>query len=102
MLGGGLPTTITVATDGNQTKLFQGLSLTITATVMHVHGGSTGVTWSLSGANCPNNCGSLSTTSANPLTYTAPQTVSANFTVIHRDRYRHRRRGYDPQGIREP
>lgn len=79
--GQGLPTTITVATDGNQTKLFQGLSLTITATVMHLHGRSPGVTWSLSGANCPNNCGSLSTTSANPVTYTAPQTVSANFTV---------------------
>src|SRR5260370_603068 len=74
--GGGL--TITAATEGNQTTLFAGLSIRISADVRH-SGGNPAVTWSLSG--CASNCGSLSSTTANRVTYTAPQVVSASFNV---------------------
>ncbi len=77
-LVGGRDLTITVATEGNQTTLFAGLSITISADVHHA-GGNPAVTWSLSG--CASNCGSLSSTSANPVTYTAPQMVGASFNV---------------------
>jgi hypothetical protein len=78
--GQGLPTAVSVST-GNQTSLLQGQSLFITAVVMHSHTQNGSVTWSLSGTTCPNNCGSLNSSTANPVTYTAPQTVNATFSV---------------------
>ncbi len=77
-LVGGKDLTITAATEGNQTTLFAGLSIKISAELHHA-GGNQAVTWSLSG--CASNCGSLSSTTANPVTYTAPQMVSASFNV---------------------
>jgi len=74
--GGGL--TITAATEGNQTTLFAGLSIRISADVRHA-GGNPAVSWSLSG--CASNCGSLSGTTGNRVTYTAPLMVSASFNV---------------------
>ncbi len=74
--GGGV--TITAAAEGNQTTLFAGLSIKISAELRHT-GGNPAVTWSLSG--CASNCGSLSSTTENPVTYTAPQMVSASFNV---------------------
>jgi hypothetical protein len=76
--GGAGNLTITAATEGNQTTLLPGLSIKIFAEVRHA-GGNPAVTWSLSG--CATNCGSLSSTTANPVTYTAPQIVSASFNV---------------------
>ncbi len=73
------PVTVTVSAANNQTTLEQGQSVAMTATVANAS--NTGVTWSLSGASCPANCGSLSSTSTNPTTYTAPPVVAANFMV---------------------
>ncbi len=77
-LGGGGDLNITVSTAGNQTTLLQELSLNIAAEVMHA-GGNPAVRWSLS--NCVSNCGSLSSTTANPVTYTAPERITASFNV---------------------
>jgi hypothetical protein len=73
------PVAVTIATANNQTTLEQGQSVAITATVTHAT--NTGVTFSLSGSACPNSCGSLSSATANPTTYTAPSSVSASFVV---------------------
>src|SRR5258707_11333570 len=75
---GGSNLTITAATEGNQTTLLAGLSIKISADVRHA-GGNPAVNWSLSG--CASNCGSLDSTTANPVTYTAPRMVSASFNV---------------------
>ena len=75
---GGKSLTISVTTDGNQTTLLAGLSIKIRADVMHT-GGHPGVSWSLSG--CASNCGSLSDTTGNSVTYTAPAVVSTSFSV---------------------
>jgi hypothetical protein len=71
------PVGVTASAANNQTTLEQGQSVAITATVTNAS--NTGVTFSLSG--CTTNCGSLSSTSTNPTTYTAPAVVAANFTV---------------------
>jgi hypothetical protein len=76
--GGGTPVTIRV--QASQTTLLAGQIASIQATVLH-SGGNPGVLWSLSGPDCPENCGSLSSLSTNPVTYTAPQFVSADTTV---------------------
>lgn len=70
----GVPTTISLAPATGET-LTPGQMLTITATVTS---GSTnlGVAWSLSGP------GSLSSTTANPVTYTAPTSVTSNTPVV--------------------
>jgi hypothetical protein len=71
------PVAVSIATANNQTTLEQGQSVAITATVTNAT--NTAVTWSLSG--CTSSCGSLSSTTANPTTYTAPSSVSASFMV---------------------
>ena len=68
--------TATVAVSTGGQSLLPGGSLQITATVT-TSASNTGVTWSLSGP------GSLSSTTANPVTYTAPSSgVAANTDVV--------------------
>jgi hypothetical protein len=76
--GGGPDVTITVAADGGVTTLYQARSLRVMATVMHA-GGNPAVRWSLSG--CAGDCGTLSDVAGNPVTYTAPQVVTASLPV---------------------
>jgi len=71
---------VLVAAASNQTTVAQGQSVQITATMKNA-GANSGVTWNLSGPNCPSNCGSLSSMSANPTTYMAPSAVAASFMV---------------------
>jgi len=77
---GGGTLSLQVATTNNQTTVAQGQMLQVMATMKNAKGNNA-VMWSLSGANCPNNCGALSSTSANPTTYTAPNAVASNFMV---------------------
>jgi len=69
--GGGTPTgiPITVAVSASPTSLNPGQSATVTATVTNAS--NTGVTWGIS----PAGFGTLSSTTANPVTYTAPANV---------------------------
>jgi len=78
--GGGQPT-ITLSVPNNQTILQQGQSVGLGAFVMHT-GGNPNIIWSLSGSACPS-CGTITlvTPDGNNVTYTAPQTVTTNFTV---------------------
>jgi hypothetical protein len=71
----GVPTTVILAPSTGQ-ALAQGGSITITASVTTGSNQSTGVTWSVSGP------GSLSSTTNNPVTYTAPASVTANTPVV--------------------
>jgi hypothetical protein len=75
---GGKDLTIGIKTEGNETTVVAGLSIRITAELHHA-GGNAQVSWGLSG--CATNCGSLSSTTANPVTYTAPNMVSTSFNV---------------------
>lgn len=70
----GVPTTVTLAPAAGQ-ALNQGASINISATVTTGSNASTGVNWSLSGP------GTLSSSTANPVTYTAPASVSSNTPV---------------------
>ena len=70
----GVATTVAVSPSAVQ-ALGPGGTVSVTATVT-TGASSTGVTWSLSGP------GSLSSTTANPVTYTAPSTVAANTAVV--------------------
>ena len=70
----GIPTTITLSPSVGQ-SINSGASISITATVTTGSSNSSSVTWSLSGP------GSLSSTSANPVTYTAPSSVTTNTPV---------------------
>src|SRR5690348_1037899 len=74
--GGNL--TISVAADGNITTLLAGLSEGIQAAVTHA-GGNPAVTWTIT--NCSTNCGSLSNSALDHVIYTAPQNVTASFSV---------------------
>ncbi len=69
----GVPITVTVSASAN--SLNPGQSATITATV--ANSSNTAVTWSIS----PAGFGSLSSTTANPVTYTAPASVPTATTV---------------------
>jgi len=66
---------ITVSVSASPTSLNPGQSSTITATVTNTS--NTGVTWSIS----PAGFGTLSSTTANPVTYTAPASVPTATTV---------------------
>jgi len=70
----GVATTVAVSPTAGQ-AVTPGETVTITATVTTASS-NTGVTWSLSGP------GSLSSTTTNPVTYTAPGSVSANTPVV--------------------
>ena len=72
--------TVLVSSAENQTSVVRGKSIQIMASVLHSKNNSN-VTWSLSGPNCPANCGSLSSTTANPVIYTAPSSEGADFMV---------------------
>jgi hypothetical protein len=76
--GGGGPLTITVS--GNGTTLEAGQRVEIIATVLN-SGGNPAVTWALTGATCPTNCGFLTNTTADTTTYVAPQYLPANTLV---------------------
>jgi hypothetical protein len=80
LIGGGKEVTIAVKTANNLTVLNQGESVQVSADLHHT-GGHPGVTWSLSGTTCPDACGSLDSATANPVTYTAPASVTAGFNV---------------------
>ena len=78
--GGGPPVTVSVATSGGQTELRADATLQISATVSNAS--NSGVTWSMSGTGCSsNNCGSLSGSTVNPVTYTPPPGVTESFLV---------------------
>ena len=77
--GGGGNLTISVSTQNNQTTLDAGQTLTVASDVMHA-GGNPSVTWTISGATCPNNCGSLNS-NANSTTYAAPLFVGKTFQI---------------------
>ncbi len=67
---------ISPASGSIQTGAMQQFTVTVTGTT------NTAVTWSLSGAGCMGAaCGTLSSTTANPVTYTAPGTVPNPPTV---------------------
>lgn len=70
--GGGTPSgvPITVTVSANPTSLNPGQTSTITAAVANTS--NTAVTWSIS----PSGFGTLSSTTANPVTYTAPTSVT--------------------------
>jgi Protein of unknown function (DUF3443) len=70
----GVPTTITLAPTTGQT-LAPGGTLTLTATVTSASS-NLGVSWTLSGP------GSLSSATANPVTYTAPPSATSNTPVV--------------------
>jgi len=70
----GVPTTITLSPSVGQ-SIASGASLNISATVTTGSSNSSTVTWSLSGP------GALSSSTANPVTYTAPASVTANTPV---------------------
>jgi len=69
----GVPITVTVS--ASPTSLNPGQSATVTATVTNAS--NSGVTWSIS----PSGFGTLSSTTANPVTYTAPTSVPSATTV---------------------
>jgi len=75
--GGGANLTISVS--AGMTTLQAGASTGLTANVMH-SGGNPTVTWSLSGATCPNGCGAISS-GANGEQYMAPDFAPASFMV---------------------
>ena len=78
--GGGQPVAVTVTTAGNQTMLPADATLQISATVSNAANSS--VTWTLSGGGCPGGgCGTLSSNTADPVTYTPPSGVTASFEV---------------------
>jgi hypothetical protein len=76
--GGGGPLTISVS--GNGTTLEAGQRVVIIATVLN-SGGNPAVTWALTGATCPTNCGFLGNTTADTTTYVTPQFLPANTIV---------------------
>jgi hypothetical protein len=78
IVGGG-NVTISVATDGNTTTLLAGLSLGVSATVLHA-GSNPEVKWAIT--NCRGDCGTLNnTTTSSRVIYTAPQSVTAALSV---------------------
>src|SRR5262249_46890933 len=76
--GGGGPLTVTVTANG--TTLQAGQRVDIIAVVQN-SGGNPAVTWALSGATCPDNCGFLANTTLDATTYVAPQYLPANTIV---------------------
>jgi hypothetical protein len=82
---GGLPITIDITP--NSSSIDQGQPLVFTATLGNDLF-SQGVTWSLTGSNCVNSspgltgtCGTLSSLTSNPVTYTAPAGLTASLSV---------------------
>jgi|GEM_PF-2392779 len=71
--------TVTLTTAGGATNVPSGGSLVIKANVTNATNDD--VTWSLSGPNCPNDCGTIVPSSTDTATYTAPDDVTAEFTV---------------------
>jgi hypothetical protein len=78
-LGGAPGSNLTITVQAQSTSLQAGQSDLLGSNVMH-SGGNPAVTWSLSGATCPNNCGTLSST-INGETYTPAEFVPATFQV---------------------
>lgn len=70
---------VTLTTAGGATSVPSGGTLMIRANVTNAT--NTNVTWSLSGPNCPSNCGTIVPSSTDTATYTAPDDVIAMFTV---------------------
>jgi len=78
-IGGGGGSNLTITVQAQSTSIQAGLSDSVNSTVMHA-GGNPAVTWSLSGATCPNNCGALSSTTKSA-TYTPAEFVPVTFQV---------------------
>jgi hypothetical protein len=78
----GPPITVTITSPTSSPTVGGGQSVNVVATVSKNNSPSDGsVTWSLSGSTCGTSCGSLFNESPTQVTYDAPATVSANFTV---------------------
>jgi hypothetical protein len=68
-------------TPSAQTNIDQGQTLNFTATVSNDSSGK-GVTWAMSGTNCTGSaCGTFTNSTASGVTYTAPNSVSANMAI---------------------
>ncbi len=78
-IGGSPGSNLTITVQAQSTSLQAGQSDLLGSNVLH-SGGNPAVTWSLSGATCPNNCGTLSNT-INGETYTPAEFVPATFQV---------------------
>ena len=77
--GGGADIEVSLSTAGSATIVASGGMLTVKANV--INASDMNVTWSLSGPNCPNNCGTITPTTTDFADYKAPTNVSAQFTV---------------------
>ncbi|HUI61603.1 MAG TPA: hypothetical protein VLX90_15350, partial [Steroidobacteraceae bacterium] len=78
--GGSPPVAVTVATAGNQTVVRADATLQVSAAVSNA--ANPNVTWTLSGTGCPGSgCGTLSSTTSDPVTYTPPSAVTSSFAV---------------------
>jgi len=78
--GGGNDIGVTLSTAGSATSVTSGDSLTVKANV--TNSTTMVVTWSLTGPNCPSNCGTITPTSTLDFaTYAAPSNVTSQFTV---------------------
>ena len=79
--GGTSSRPVSVAVASASSAIDQGQTATVTATVAN-DSNNAGVTWSLSGTGCTGAaCGALNSASANPVTYTAPASVTTAFTA---------------------
>jgi hypothetical protein len=80
--GGGIANDISVTmnTAGNATTVDSGGTLTIKANVTNTTS-NMDVTWTLTGSNCPGNCGTITPTSTDFAEYKAPSNVTAQFQV---------------------
>ncbi|HXY50930.1 MAG TPA: hypothetical protein VEI01_15855 [Terriglobales bacterium] len=71
---------LTISASASKTTLQAGDSTAVSSTVMHA-GGNPAVTWSLSGASCPNNCGILVNSNSASTTYSAPDFAPSAISV---------------------
>lgn len=80
--GGAVPDeiTVTLTTAGGATTLEAGTTLGLVAQVSNA-ASNTNVTWSLGGATCATDCGTLTPGGVGGATYAAPASVGAAFTV---------------------
>ena len=79
--GGGDDIAVSVSPAGGATTLEAGGTLVLKANVVNTTS-NMDVTWSLTGPNCPNNCGTITRTSVDFAQYAAPATVAAQFNVM--------------------
>jgi len=78
---GGDDIAVGLTTAGSATTVQAGGTLVIRANVVNTTS-NMDVTWSLTGPNCPANCGTIASTGIDFATYTAPASVSASFQVM--------------------